>query len=116
MLAVLPRTIATDPLAERRRFLGLAGLAAAGLAALPTTDGLADAAPAADRPNKRDIAILRFLAAMELIETDLWQQYAELAVGNPGFREALEAIDDDLPVYTVDITEDELSHAQFINA
>jgi hypothetical protein len=119
MLAVLPRTTATDPLAERRRFLGLAGLAglaAAGLAALPTTDGLADAAPAADRPNERDVAILRFLAAMELIETDLWQQYAELAVGNPGFRDALEAIDDDLPVYTVDITEDELSHAQFINA
>ena len=46
----------------------------------------------------------------------LWQQYAELAQGNPGYGEALEAIDDDLPVYTVDVTEDELSHAEFINA
>ena len=27
---------------------------------------------------KGDIAILRFLAAAELVETDLWQQYAEL--------------------------------------
>ena len=26
-----------------------------------------------------DIAILRFLAAAELLETDLWQQYTELA-------------------------------------
>jgi hypothetical protein len=64
----------------------------------------------------RDVAILKFLAAAELIETDLWQQYAELAEGNPGFADALEQIDDDLGIYTVDITEDELSHAEFINA
>src|SRR6202161_736417 len=31
-----------------------------------------------------DIAILRFLAAAELIETDLWQQYAELGGLTPG--------------------------------
>jgi hypothetical protein len=55
-------------------------------------------------------------AAAELIETDLWQQYAELAQGNPGFQSALGAIDDDLTDYTVDVTEDELSHAQFLNA
>ena len=29
---------------------------------------------------KGDIAILRFLAAAELIESDLWTQYAELGV------------------------------------
>ena len=71
---------------------------------------------ASSHPTRRDIAILRFLAAAELIETDLWQQYAELAHGNPRYREALETIDDDLPVYAIDVTEDELSHAEFINA
>jgi hypothetical protein len=33
---------------------------------------------------KGDIAILRFLAAAELIEADLWQQYAELGGLTPG--------------------------------
>jgi hypothetical protein len=46
----------------------------------------------------------------------LWQQYAELGQDNPGFRDASETIDDDLPVYTVDIAGDELGHARFINA
>src|SRR5271168_3522437 len=31
-----------------------------------------------DKLSKGDIAVLRFLAAAELIETDLWTQYAEL--------------------------------------
>ena len=100
---------------ERRRFLGLAGSAAVGLASLPAASVPA-AAVGGGRPSKRDVAILRFLAAAELIETDLWQQYAELSAGNPAYIEALEAIDDDLPVYNIDITEDELSHAEFINA
>ena len=73
----LPAT-AADRAAERRRFLGLTGLAALGLGVLPAEGALAGAA---DAPTKRDIAILRFLAAAELIETDLWQQYAELAAG-----------------------------------
>src|SRR5579862_896855 len=30
------------------------------------------------RPTSGDIAILRFLAAAEIIETDLWEQYTEL--------------------------------------
>src|SRR5262249_53335003 len=46
-----------------------------------------------------DAAILRFLAAAEILETDLWQQYNELAgiqddevpggSGNPAFTEAV---------------------------
>src|SRR3954449_2749586 len=123
------RTLPSDSVAERRAFLGLAGLAGAGLATLAAPAALgadlggfdplapAEAAGFAHRhPTRRDIAILRFLAAAELVETDLWQQYAELAQGNPRYREALESIDDDLPVYAVDVTEDELSHAQFIDA
>jgi hypothetical protein len=35
------------------------------------------------RLNPGDVAILRFLAAVELIESDFWQQYAELGgIGN----------------------------------
>ena len=63
-----------------------------------------------------DIDIMRFLAAAELLETDLWQQYSELANGNDTYKEAIEAIDDDFPQYIADNTDDELSHATFLNA
>jgi len=75
-----------------------------------------DAAKAAVGSDEGDIAILRFLAAAELIEHDLWLQYAELGENNADYREALEAIDDDMVDYAVDVTDDELSHHQFINA
>ena len=63
-----------------------------------------------------DIHVMRFLAAAELIEADLWQQYTELANGNDAYREAIEAIDDDFPQYISDNTDDEISHAAFLNA
>ena len=63
-----------------------------------------------------DIDIMRFLAAAELLETDLWQQYSELANGNDTYKEAIEAIDDDFPQYIADNTDDEISHAAFLNA
>jgi hypothetical protein len=63
-----------------------------------------------------DIDIMRFLAAAELIEADLWQQYTELATSNDAYREAIEAIDDDFPQYISDNTDDEISHAAFLNA
>src|SRR5207302_4553432 len=63
-----------------------------------------------------DAAILRFLAAAELLETDLWQQYTELANGNPDFMAALQQIDGDMPTYVAQNTEDEFTHADFINA
>lgn len=66
--------------------------------------------------NAGDAAILQFLAAAELIEADLWQQYTELATGNDAYMEAIEAIDDDFPQYISDNTDDEISHATFINA
>jgi hypothetical protein len=37
-----------------------------------------------DRITEGDIAILRFLAAAELIESDLWTQYRDLGGLNPG--------------------------------
>ena len=66
-----------------------------------------------------DIAILRFLAAAELLETDLWQQYTELGGAHSpesGYRAALEVLDEDMPQYISDNTDDEISHATFLNA
>ena len=68
-----------------------------------------------------DIAILRFLAAAEIIETDLWQQYNELGgiqdsevpggSGSPAYTAALEVLDEDMNQYIHDNTEDEFTHA-----
>src|SRR5215831_11431802 len=73
-----------------------------------------------------DVAILRFLAAAEIIETDLWIQYNELGGvqdnevpgitgGSSAYIEALTVLDEDMPQYIHDNTEDEISHFQFIN-
>src|SRR6184192_3239992 len=73
-----------------------------------------------------DIAILRFLSAAEILETDLWQQYNELGgiqdsevpggSGSPGYAAALAVLDEDMSQYIHDNTEDEFSHFTFINA
>ena len=69
--------------------------------------------------SKGDAAILRFLAAAEIIESDLWVQYAELG-GASGpdtpYQNALEQLDDDGPQYISSNTLDEISHANFLNA
>jgi len=63
-----------------------------------------------------DAAILRFAAAAEIIETDLWQQYTELALGNVPFLRALQSLDGDMPTYVNQNTRDERSHEKFLNA
>jgi hypothetical protein len=69
---------------------------------------------------KGDIAILRFVAAAELLETDLWQQYAELGGITNGpmnsYQAAFQNLDSDGLQYITSNTLDELSHAQFLNA
>src|ERR1700722_10651283 len=69
---------------------------------------------------KGDTAILRFLAAAELIETDFWVQYAELGgvtqeAQNP-YQLALQNLDSDGSQYISSNTLDEQSHADFLNA
>jgi hypothetical protein len=102
----------------RRSFLGGVGLAAA--AVVPGSALFAGEATAANRAiSTGDAAILRFLAAVELIETDLWQQYNELGGqngGNPAYMAALSNLDGDMPQYISDNTDDEVSHAAFLNA
>src|SRR6266481_3960956 len=107
---------------SRRSFLGKslaigAGTMGAGL--------LADTAKASGVVTSGDIAILRWLAAAEIIETDLWQQYNELGgiqdsevpggSGNEAFTEALEVLDEDMPQYVHNNTDDEISHVAFLN-
>jgi hypothetical protein len=102
----------------RRGFL--MGVGAAGATALAGGAlGTAGAFAASGRLTRGDAAILRFLAAAELLETDLWQQYAELGGvngGNPAYTAALENLDGDMPQYISDNTDDEATHAAFLNA
>ena len=102
----------------RRSFLkgvGLAGAAALPASALFTGEAFGRSTSVTDG----DIAILRFLAAAEILETDLWEQYNELGGlhgGNPAYVAALSNIDSDAPAYISGNTRDERSHADFINA
>jgi len=76
----------------------------------------AQAATLPQQATPGDVAILKFLAAAELVEDDLWQQYCELAVGNPGFNRGLRRIDPSIIRYICDDRDDERSHHQLINA
>jgi hypothetical protein len=106
----------------RRSFLRNLGLGAALLvpgAALLSGSSKALAANGRQRLTPGDVAILQLLAAAELIEADLWQQYKELGgVDSPesGYRAGLEILDGNQPQYISDNTDDELSHAAFLNA
>ena len=70
---------------DRRSFMR-SGLLAGGAAAVSAgllANGTSARAQERGRLNDGDAAILRFLAAAELIESDLWTQYAELGgIGN----------------------------------
>ena len=106
----------------RRSFLRNLGMGAALLApgaALLSNASKALAANGRRRLNAGDVAILQLLAAAELIEADLWQQYKELGgvdAPDSGYKEGLVILDGDQPQYISDNTDDELSHAAFLNA
>jgi hypothetical protein len=115
---------------DRRSFMK-SGLLAGGAAAVGAgllANGTSARAQERGRLNPGDAAILRFLAAAELIESDLWTQYAELGgIGNnpPAevqatplnpYQTALSALDGDGPQYITSNTLDEVSHATFLNA
>jgi hypothetical protein len=110
-------------LVERRSFLkgfGIAGVALSA-GALVTTDGWA-ATPTQSNKNlsKGDAAILKLLAAAELVEADLWQQYAELGGVSNGdqnpYQLAFQNLDGDGSQYISSNNLDEQSHANFLNA
>jgi hypothetical protein len=95
---------------------GALGVLANGLPALAESSGL----------TAGDAAILRFLSAVETLETDAWQQYNELGGiqdrevpgggGNTAYTAALAVLDADMAQYIHDNTDDEFTHFTFINA
>jgi hypothetical protein len=106
---------------KRRSFLKSLGIAGATLSAGALMGAKASAQDerSSGRLSKGDVALLKFAAAVELIEADLWQQYNELGGvqgGNPAYIAALSNLDGDMPQYVADNTDDELSHAAFLNA
>jgi hypothetical protein len=76
--------------------------------------------------SRGDAALLRFAAAAEILETDLWVQYNELGgvqddevpggSGNPAYTDALSVLDSDMAQYIHDNTDDEFTHQNFLNA
>ena len=116
---------------DRRSFLkgGLLAGGAAVVGAGLLTNGTLASAQESGSLNAGDIAILRFLAAAELIEADLWTQYAELGgIGanlpvevDPNqtinnYQLALSNLDGDATQYITSNWKDELTHAAFLNA
>jgi len=132
-----------NPNAKNRRSFLQASLATAGAIAgaavlgapnlfaqtSPSTSAQSSIFASLERLTTGDVAILKFLAAAELIESDLWTQYAELGgIGddppievdpneplNP-YQTALSNLDTDGPQYIASNTLDEVSHATFLNA
>src|ERR1700677_709190 len=117
---------------NRRSFLKkgvMAGSAAAISAGLLGAGKVAFGQSSSGSLNKGDVAILRFLAAAEILESDLWIQYAELGgIGDNApievdpppmlnnYQVALSNLDTDGPQYITSNTIDEISHATFLNA
>jgi hypothetical protein len=146
------REIPANPLADgelsipesralgRRTFLkglGMAGATLLPAAALLTSRASANPGDASGSLTRGDAAILRFLAAAEIIESDLWEQYWELGGnpesdfastnpatgiaptptgGNAPYTNGLLMLDGDMPQYIQDNTDDEFSHANFLIA
>ena len=122
----------------RRSFLkgmGVAGVALSAGAVLPS---VLNAQGTSSSITTGDAAILRFLAAAEILETDLWLQYQEIGGiqdaevsklasqfipgypaaptgGNSLYMQDLIPLDSDMSQYIHDNTEDELTHEVWIN-
>jgi hypothetical protein len=111
---------------DRRSLLKGLGVVGVAVSAGSLLTPAADAEPGHGGISHGDAAILRFLAAAEILETDLWQQYNELAgiqdaevpggSGSPAYTDAVKQLDGDMDQYIHDNTEDELTHEVFINA
>src|SRR5438093_500704 len=110
---------------NRRSFLGTSlalGAGTIGAGFLPSIQ----TARASGGLSPGDAALLRFPAALELLEADYWIQYNELGgiqddevpggSGNPDYTAALTVIEDEMDQYIHDNTDDEITHHTFLNA
>src|SRR5271167_3523872 len=116
---------------DRRSFVKTA-LAAAGTLTMGTgllaraTKASAQQMSSSNSLTAGDVAILQFLAAGEALEADFYIQYNELGghrdaevpggSGNRIYTHALRRIDPNFSQYIHDITDDEMSHQNFLNA
>ena len=108
---------------DRRSFLQTGLAAGAGSAAVGL---LANESEASGGLTRGDADLLRFPAALEILEADFWIQYNELAgvqdaevpggTGNPAYTAALANLDEDMAIYIHDNTDDEITHHRFLNA
>jgi len=128
---------ATDRRSFIQRGLAVVGTASVGAGLLSNSKPAFGEEPG--RLTGGDAAILRFLAAAEILESDLWEQYWELSSatgvtsgfeatnpatgtkptptgGNAPYTAALQVLDGDMPQYINDNTDDEFSHANFLRA
>ena len=113
-----------------KKSLVTAGAAVAGATILTTSKTSLAASPmfSSGSLTKGDAAMLRFAAAAEILETDFWVQYNELGgvqdkefpgaggSGSSAYTSALEQLDEDMPIYIHDNTDDEFTHQNFLNA
>src|SRR5260370_21001682 len=120
---------------RRRSFLKNLGIFSATLSAAPllTLEGRAEhqqkRSSSSSLPDG-DVAILKLLAAAEVLESDLWSQYAELGgtpattsdeefpefiARNPAYTQTLHNLDSDMPQYITDNTHHHLTPAAFLN-
>ena len=110
---------------SRRSFLGKSLAVGAGTIGAGLLTGIRTA-EARGGLTPGDAALLRFAAAAEILEADFWIQYNELGgvqddevpggTGNPDYTEAIEVLDEDMPIYIHDNTDDEITHHTFLNA
>ena len=111
---------------SRRAFLGRSLAAGAGTIGVGLLGGTGTAEASRGGLTSGDAALLRFPAALELLEADFWIQYNELGgipdpevpggTGNPLYTAALAVLDSDMAQYIHDNTDDEITHHQFLNA
>jgi len=121
---------------KRRSFLKGLGIAGAALGAGTLLAPGGKAQTSTGKLSAGDVALLQFALWAEIVESDLWIQYAELGGvgpsgggaaqageefkgfigGNPAYALALQNLDGDMPQYITDNTDDEISHAAFLKA
>jgi hypothetical protein len=120
------KTRARQRFLSRRAFLGRSLAAGAGTIGVGLLGGTGTAKASRGGLTPGDAALLRFPAALELLEADFWIQYNELGgipdpevpggTGNPLYTAALAMLDSDMAQYIHDNTDDEITHHQFLNA
>jgi len=111
---------------SRRSFLGKSLAVGAGTLGVGVLGSSRIAEASHGGLTRGDAALLRFPAALEILEADFWIQYNELGgiqdpevsggTGNPLYTAALAVLDEDMDQYIHDNTDDEITHHTFLNA